>query len=342
MFPYVVRRLLIAIPMFLGAMSIVFFALRMLPGDPCIALLGDQATPEALKDCEHQLGLDRSVLVQYGDYLWKSVRFDFGHSFRHKYPVTSYILRTLPYTCILVLASIVIALVVGLPSGILSALYRRNPLMAYSARRIALLGLSMPIFWFGILLLLAFSLYWDLFPLIGGGDLTTVLDMLGSGEVFTSLKDFLAAVLDVLDHLVLPVFALGITLAAMVSRLARSAMLEVISQDYVRTTRPKGFPKQLVVYKQALRHMTMPLFTTLGVFMAVAMMGTVLSETVFVRPGVGKMLVDAMGTRDYPLAQGAITVFTMTIILVHLLVEILYAVFDPRVVFGRNAAGRET
>ena len=333
MFPYVVRRLLIAVPMLLGAMSLVFFTMRILPGDPCIAMMGDQATGEALKDCEMHLGLNRPLLVQYGEYLWKSVRFDFGNSFRHKYPVTGYILRMLPYTLVLVLASMVIALAIGLPSGILSALYRRNPLIDYSARLIALLGLSMPVFWFGILLLMAFSLYWDIFPLIGGGDLTTVLDMIGSGEMFTYPEDFLAAVGDVLYHLVLPAFALGITLAATVSRLSRSAMLEVISQDYIRTARAKGLAERLVVYKHALRNMMIPLLTIIGVFMAVAMTGTVLTETVFARPGLGKMLVDAIGARDYPLAQGAITVFTMTIILVNLLVDIFYAVFDPRIVF---------
>jgi ABC-type dipeptide/oligopeptide/nickel transport system permease component len=330
---YTVRRLFIALPMLLGAMSLVFFVMRVLPGDPCIAMMSDQATREALDDCVHHLGLDRPVLVQYADYLWKSVRFDFGHSFRHKYPVTDYIWRMFPYTMVLVLASMAIALAIGLPSGVMSALHRRNPLIDYSARLVALIGLSMPVFWFGILLLIAFSLRWDVFPLIGGGDLTTVLDMIGSGEVFTYPEDFLAAIGDVLYHLVLPAFTLGITLAATVSRLSRSAMLEVISQDYIRTARAKGLPERLVVYKHALRNMTIPLLTIIGAFMAVAMTGTVLTETVFTRPGLGKMLIDAIGARDYPLAQGAITVFTMTIIFVNLIVDILYAVFDPRIVF---------
>jgi ABC-type dipeptide/oligopeptide/nickel transport system permease component len=311
-------------------MSLVFFALRALPGDPCLAMLGDQATPEALQNCQHQLGLDRALLVQYSDYLWQSVHFEFGHSFRHHYPVASYILRTVPYTCLLILASMLIALAIGLPSGILSALYRRNPLLAYGARLTALLGLSMPIVWFGVLLLLAFSLYWDLFPLLGGGDLTTVLDMLGSGDLFTTPTDFLAAVMNVLHHLALPAFALGLTLAATVSRVARSAMLEVMSQDYMRPTRARRRAEHLVVSKRALRSMMLPLCTIVGVFMAVAMLGTVLTETVFVRPGVGKMLVDAMAAHDYPLAQGAITVFAMTLILANLFVDILHVVFEPR------------
>jgi ABC-type dipeptide/oligopeptide/nickel transport system permease component len=271
--------------------------------------------------------------VQYGDYLWQSLQLNFGQSFRNRYSVSTYILQMFPHTLILVLASTVVALCIGLPTGIFSALHRRNPLVDYTARTLALIGLSMPVFWFGILLLIAFSLYWDIFPLIGGGDLSTVLDMISSGEVFEYPEDFLAAVGDVLHHLVLPATALGFTLAATISRLSRSAMLEVISQDYVRTARSKGLSERIVVYKHALRNMMVPLLTIVGLFVAIALTGTVLTETVFTRPGLGKMLVDAIGARDYPLAQGAITVFTMTIIAVNLIVDILYAVVDPRIAY---------
>ena len=333
MLSYVVRRLLIAIPMLLGAMSVVFFAMRILPGDPCLAMMGDEATTEALEDCVRHLGLDRPLLVQYADYMWKSLHFDFGRSIVFQYTVSSYILGMFPHTLLLVLASSLVALGVGLPTGIFSALHRQNPLVDYSARLIALLGLSMPVFWFGILLLIVFSLHLDLFPLIGGGDLSTVFDMIAEGEVLEYPEDFLAAVLDVLHHLVLPALALGLTLAATVSRMARSAMLEVISADYIRTARSKGLHERLVIYKHALRNMMIPLLTIIGLFVAIALTGTVLTETVFTRPGLGKMLVDAIGARDYPLAQGAITVFTMMIILVNLLVDILYAVFDPRIAY---------
>jgi peptide/nickel transport system permease protein len=176
-----------------------------------------------------------------------------------------------------------------------------------------------------------FSLRLDLFPLIGGGDLDGVITMIRSGEMFTYPGDFLAAIGDVLYHLVLPALALGFTLAATVSRLSRSAMLEVISQDYIRTARAKGQVERMVVYKHALRNMMVPLLTIIGVFIAIALTGTVLTETVFTRPGLGKMLVDAITARDYPLAQGAITVFTMTIIVVNLVVDLLYAVVDPRI-----------
>jgi len=332
-FQYALRRLVVAIPMLLGAMSIVFFAMRILPGDPCVAMMGDQATTEALADCTRNLGLQRPLAVQYADYLWRSVQFDFGKSFRHGYPVNEYIIRMFPHTLILVLASAIVAALVGIPTGILSALKRRSPLIDYPIRIIALLGLSMPVFWLGILLLIVFSLRLDLFPLIGGGDLDAVIAMLGSGEAFRYPGDFLAAVGDVLHHLALPAFALGFTLAATVSRLSRSAMLEVVSQDYIRTARAKGQIERAVIYKHALRNMMVPLLTIIGLFVAIALTGTVLTETVFTRPGLGKMLVDAIGSRDYPLAQGAITVFTMTIIAVNLVVDLLYAVVDPRITY---------
>ena len=333
MLQYVLRRLLVAIPMLLGAMSLVFFAMRILPGDPCVAMMGDQATTEALADCSRTLGLNRPVAVQYADYLWRSAQLDFGTSFRQGYPVSQYIARMFPHTLVLVLASAVVAAVVGIPTGIVSALKRRNPLIDYPLRIFALLGLSMPVFWLGILLLIGFSLRLDLFPLIGGGDLDGVLAMIRSGEFLTQPADFFAAAGDVLHHLVLPALALGFTLAATVSRLSRSAMLEVISQDYIRTARAKGQLERAVVYKHAFRNMMVPLLTIIGLFVAIALTGTVLTETVFTRPGLGKMLVDAIGARDYPLAQGAITVFTMIIIAVNLVVDLLYAVVDPRITY---------
>ena len=331
MIQYALRRLLAAVPMLLGAMSIVFFAMRILPGDPCVAMMGDQATTSALADCTRNLGLQRPIAVQYLDYVWRSAQFDFGKSFRQGYPVSEYIGRMFPHTLVLVLASAVVAALVGIPTGIVSALKRRNPLVDYPLRILALLGLSMPVFWLGILLLIAFSLHLNLFPLIGGGDLDGVLSMIRSGEFLTQPKDFVAGILDVLHHLTLPAIALGFTLAATVSRLSRSAMLEVISQDFIRTARAKGQSERAVVYKHALRNMMVPLLTIIGIFVAIALTGTVLTETVFTRPGLGKMLVDAIGARDYPLAQGAITVFTMTIILVNLVVDMLYAVVDPRI-----------
>src|ERR671937_1061821 len=333
MVTYVLRRLLIAVPMLLGAMSIVFFAMRVLPGDPCVAMMGDQASTEALADCTKNLGLHRPLAVQYADCGCRSGRLDFGNSLRQGYPVSEYIGRMFPHTFVLVMASAVVAALVGVPIGIVSALKRRNPLIDYPLRIFALLGLSMPVFWLGILLLIFFSLRLNLFPLIGAGDLDGVISMLRTGEMFRYPGDFVAAIGDVLHHLALPALALGFTLAATVSRLSRSAMLEVISQDYIRTARAKGQIERAVIYKHAFRNMMVPLLTIIGLFVAIALTGTVLTETVFTRPGLGKMLVDAIGARDYPLTQGAITVFTMIIITVNLVVDMLYAVVDPRITY---------
>src|SRR5437899_4686755 len=176
MLQYIARRFLIAIPMLLGAMSIVFFAMRVLPGDPCVAMMGDQATTEALAGCTKNLGLNRPLAVQDVDYLWRSVRFDFGNSFRQGYPVSEYIGRMFPHTFVLVAASAVVAALVGIPIGIVSALKRRNPLIDYPLRIIALLGLSMPVLWQAILLLIVFSHPLALFPLFRGGYLDRVHD----------------------------------------------------------------------------------------------------------------------------------------------------------------------
>src|SRR2546429_2325821 len=208
MFPYVLRRLIVAVPMLLGAMSIVFLAMRILPGDPCVAMMGDQATTEALADCTKNLGLNRPLAVQYVDYLWRSIRFDFGSSFRQGYPVSEYIARMFPHTFVLVMASAVVAALVGIPIGIVSALKRRNPLIDYPLRIIALLGLSMPVFWLGILLLMIFSLRFDLFPLIGGGGLDGVLPLVGPGDNFSQPPAFPAAVVDALHPPTLPPLAL--------------------------------------------------------------------------------------------------------------------------------------
>src|SRR2546428_2486961 len=192
MFQYVLRRLIVAVRMLLGAMSIVFLGMRILPGDPCVAMMGDQATTEALADCTKNLGLNRPLAVQYVDYLWRSIRFDFGSSFRQGYPVSEYIARMFPHTFVLVMASAVVAAPGGIPIRIVSALKRRDPLLDYPLRIIALLGLSMPVLWLGILLLIVFSLPLNLFPPVGGGDLDGVLPMIPSGEVFSQPPDFLA------------------------------------------------------------------------------------------------------------------------------------------------------
>jgi ABC-type dipeptide/oligopeptide/nickel transport system permease component len=304
------KRILIAIPTIIGALTFIFCAMRILPGDPAVAMLGEAATPEALADIRTILGLDKPLIVQYASYLGGVVRGDFGRSIATNYPVTVYIRRMFPYTFLLAISGICVSILIGVPIGVLSSL-RRNTTLDFILRGASLIGLSIPVFYFGILLLIAFSLYLEWFPLIGGGDFDDPLS--------------------VLHHLVLPATALGLTLAAFITRLTRSAMLEVISQDYIRTARAKGLPEARVIYKHALRNTLIPLVTVLGLYVGTLLTGAVLTETVFARPGLGKMLIDGITNRDYPIVQAAITLFTVVIIGVNLLVDVLYGWIDPRI-----------
>jgi ABC-type dipeptide/oligopeptide/nickel transport system permease component len=307
---YIIKRVLTAIPTAIGALTFIFFTMRILPGDPAVALLGEAATPEALADMRQMLGLDKPLIVQYGTYLWGAIQGDFGRSIATNYPVTSYIRRMFPYTFLLALSGIGVAIFIGVPIGVLSSLRRNTPL-DFVLRAAALIGLSIPVFYFGILLLIAFSLYLEWFPLIGGGDFS---------DPFS-----------ILHHLVLPATALGLTLAAFVTRLTRSAMLEVISQDYIRTARAKGVHEGRVIFRHALRNTLIPLVTVLGLFVGTLLTGAVLTETVFARPGLGKMLIDGIINRDYPIVQAAITLFTLAVIGVNLIVDVLYGWIDPRI-----------
>ena len=310
MAPYILKRILIAIPTAIGALTFIFFAMRILPGDPAVALLGEAATPEALADMRQSLGLDKPLIVQYGTYLWGAIRGDFGRSIATNYPVVTYIRRTFPYTLLLALSGIGVAMLMGVPIGVLSSLRRNTPL-DFVLRAASLIGLSIPVFYLGILLLIAFSLYLEWFPLIGGGDFS---------DPFS-----------ILHHLVLPATALGLTLAAFVTRLTRSAMLEVIAQDYIRTARAKGVHEGRVIFKHALRNTLIPLVTVLGLFVGTLLTVAVLTETVFARPGLGKMLIDGIINRDYPIVQAAITLFTLAVIGVNLIVDVLYGWIDPRI-----------
>jgi ABC-type dipeptide/oligopeptide/nickel transport system permease component len=309
---YLIKRILVAIPTALGALTFIFFAMRILPGDPAVAMLGEAATPEALADIRQMLGLDKPLIVQYASYLWGAVRGDFGRSIATNYPVTFYIRQMFPYTFLLAMSGIGVAILIGVPIGVLSSL-RRNTTLDFILRGASLIGLSIPVFYFGILLLIAFSLYLEWFPLIGGGDFD---------DPFS-----------IIHHLVLPATALGLTLAAFVTRLTRSAMLEVISQDYIRTARAKGVHEGRIIFKHALRNTLIPLITVLGLFVGTLLTGAVLTETVFARPGLGKMLIDGIINRDYPIVQAAITLFTLAVIGVNLVVDLLYGWIDPRIAY---------
>ncbi len=310
MFQFAIRRILQAVPTLLAVVSLVFFVIRIVPGDPAQAILGDFASTQALQSLREQMGLDRPLWIQYLSFLWNTLRGDLGKSLLNNAPVTEQVLAVMPYTIDLTIGGVLVGVILGLPTGILTAL-RRNSWLDYLGRTISLTGLSVPSFYLGILLLILFSLKLDWFPMIGGGE----LDQWGSR----------------LHHLVLPSLSLGLVMAAYITRVTRSSVLEVLNEDYVRTARAKGLSEQIVVYKHALRNALIPIVTVIGIYIGVLLGGAVLVEVIFTRPGLGKILVGAMKQRDYTTLQSTVLIFAGIVILVNLLVDLLYGFLDPRI-----------
>lgn len=298
------------IPTLWFIITVVFMAMHLLPGDPAIAILGEHASAESLLKLREQLGLNRPLVVQYLSFLWNLIQGDLGISLTNSKPVTLLILRMLPYSIELSFGAIFISIVIGIPIGIVSAL-KRNKFIDYLGRTCALLGFSTPSFYLGILLILLFSLKLDLFPMIGGGD----------------LGDFGSR----LNHLVLPAFSLGLVNASMVMRMTRSTLLDTLNDDYIQTARSKGLHELKVIYKHALRNALIPVIAVIGVYVGVTMGTAVLTEIVFNRPGIGKLLVGAVYNRDYPTIQGTLVVFAAFIAFVNLLTDLSYGIADPRI-----------
>ncbi len=309
---YLVQRVLATLPTIVGVVTLAFLLIHIAPGDPAELLLGDYTgvTPQVLADLRARLGLDRPLPVQYVTYVGSVLRGDLGKSFRTNQPVMSEIVTQAPFTVVLAAAGVLLAILVGVPSGIVTAV-RRNSAVDYLTTTVAMLWLSGPSFLFGILLIyvLAYKLGW--FPIFGAG----------SWGDWRSLA----------SHLALPAAAIGVRSAALIARMTRSSMLEVLHQDYVRTARAKGLGHYAVVYRHALRNAAIPVVTIIGLDIAYLLGGAVVIETVFARPGLGKLVVDAIYARDYPMVQGAIMVFAFGILLVNLLVDLSYAVVDPRI-----------
>jgi len=310
LFKYIVRRILWMIPTVWVMVSLVFVAIHLLPGDPAIAILGEYASAEALTELRKQLGLNRPLVVQYLSFLGNLLQGDLGTSLANNKEVSWLIARMLPYSAMLTISSMIIAIIIGVPIGILSAL-KRNSILDYIARVAALLGFSTPTFYLGILLLLLFSLKFDLFPMIGGGDLDDPLSLL--------------------HHLILPAMSGGLVTASIIMRMTRSSILDVLQEDYIQTARSKGLHETIVVYKHALRNSLIPVISVIGVYIGVALGTAVLTEIVFNRPGIGKLLVGAVYNRDYPTVQGTLVVFAAFIAFINLATDLAYGIADPRI-----------
>ena len=313
MIGFVLRRLRAAAPTLLAVLTLVFVIVRIVPGDPALVILGDQATAEAIAALRTRLGVDRPLYVQYVDFLAASLTGDFGVSLVTGRPIVSEVAAVLPHTLDLTGAAMVIGTVVGVPVGIWAALHR-NRAIDVAARLLSLLGLSFPVFVSGIFLLLAFALHWRLFPVIGNADLSDPADRL--------------------HKLVLPAFTLGLVMAAYITRVTRSAMLQVLSEDFIRTARAKGVPWRAVVWKHGLRNALIPVVTVVGLYVGILIGNSVLTEIVFNRPGLGKIIVGALNQRDYAMLQGLMVIYCFLIVVVNLITDLTYGLIDPRVKHG--------
>jgi ABC-type dipeptide/oligopeptide/nickel transport system permease component len=301
-------RLLQLIPTTVGALVLVFFLMRVLPGDPAAAMLGTNATPQAVMDLRSQLGLDKPLLQQFEEYVVGLAHLDLGRSLALRTPVTTLLTQAVVPTLLLTFGGTLVSIVVGVPLGVLAALKRRTWL-DYLASVGALLGISIPVFVWGVLLLLAFSLQWPLLPSAGAGDTP--------GDVARSL--------------VLPSIATGFFQVGLVARITRSSLLSVLANDYVRTARAKGLAPPAVIGGHALRNALIPVLTVIGLNAGTLLGGAVVAETVFTRPGLGRLILDAINARDYPVIQGVMIVSVVLVVLLNLLTDLLYTAADPRV-----------
>lgn len=311
MVTYVIRRLLLTIPTILVVITLVFFAVRGLGGDPATAILGDRATPHALESLREKLGLDQPLWKQYTSFLWRLMHGDLGRDLRTDIPVAKLFKRAIPYTIDLAIWATVIGILIGVPTGVLAALKWNSPL-DFIGRFVGILGFSFPTFYLSILLLFIFSLTLHWFPMMGGG-----------GD-YTNLGQRAY-------HLFLPALSLGLIKAAFVMRMTRSSMLNVLHEDYVRTARSKGLKERVVIYKHALRNALIPVVTMIGLYLAITIGGSIEVEIVFNRPGLGKFLIGAIQERNYSVIQSGLVILALIIVLVNLITDLSYALIDPRI-----------
>jgi ABC-type dipeptide/oligopeptide/nickel transport system permease component len=311
MVSYVIRRLLLTIPVMVGVSFLVFWSIRWVPGDPAIAIAGELATPELIAKVREDMGLDQPILVQYTRYIGKVLQGDMGRSVKSGLQVTDEIKTRLPRTLRLAFTSLILSALIGIPIGVFSST-RPNSWFDGGSMTIALLGVSMPIFWLGLMLMILFAVLIPKWFGLSG----PLLPPTGSGTW---------------QHLVMPSIALAANSMAIQARMTRACMLEVLRQDYIRTARAKGQVEWKVVYHHALSNALLPIVTIVGLQFGTLLGGAVLTETVFAWPGIGRLLVDAIGFRDYPIIQGTVLVITAGFVLTNLIVDILYAYLNPKI-----------
>ncbi len=333
MLSYIIKRVLGVIPVLLCVSMLVFGFLRLIPGDPAMVMLGERATPANIARVREQLGLNKPLYEQYLTFLNNALHGDLGRSVLRQEPVTQEILRRFPATIELALAALLFALVVGIPAGVISAV-RRGSWFDAGSMLVALTGVSMPIFWLGLMLIYLFAVVLHLLPTGGRLDAGTHLVPITNLVLVDSLlQGNIPVFVEGLRHLLLPALALGTIPMAIIARMTRSSMLEVLSQEYIRTAQAKGLTNRAVVIRHALRNAWLPIITVVGLQVGILLSGAILTETVFSWPGIGRWLVDAIYARDYPIVQGVTLVIALIFVVVNLSVDILYALVDPRISF---------
>jgi ABC-type dipeptide/oligopeptide/nickel transport system permease component len=310
MLRYSLRRILVSIPTLLAVLTIIFLVVRVAPGDPAYAALGDYASEDAVERLRERLGLDQPLYVQYFQFLFGLLQGDLGRSLITQQPVSEQIAVVLPYTLQLTFAGIFLGIVMGVPLGVLTAI-RRNTWVDYFGRVFSLTGLSFPIFFLAVLLIYLFSVQLGMFPALGAASFSEPLSNL--------------------HHLVLPAISLAVIMFAYVTRMTRSAILNVLNDDYIRTARAKGLSERKVLYGHALRSALVPIVSLVGIFTISLLGGSVLVEEVFARPGLGRYMIGAMKQNDYTALQSIMVVYAIIIVIINLITDLIYGLVDPRI-----------
>jgi dipeptide transport system permease protein len=337
MVAYFLRRIALTAPTFLALMFLTFAAIRLVPGDPVEVRTGEHGmSPERLAYFRHELGLDQPVWRQFLDYVWRLAHGDFGVSLSSQQKVVTEFLTLFPATLELSFFAMLFAIAIGVPAGALAAV-KRGGFYDQALMTVSLFGYSMPIFWWGLLLIMFVSVRLGLLPVSGRIDLINYSfdQPTGFMTIDALLSNQPGAFLDALRHLILPAIVLGTVPLAVIARMTRSSMLEVLSEDYVRTARAKGLSPTRVIGVHALRNALLPVVTVIGLSVSGLMAGAVLTETIFSWPGVGHWLIDSIGRRDYPALQGGVLLISAVVVLVNLIVDLIYGVIDPRISHGR-------
>ncbi len=331
LYRYLLKRFLMVAPTLIGASIVVFLLIHIIPGDAVTVILGERASEAARQALTEKLGLDQPLYYQYWTWFTGAMQGDFGTSIRTNGPVLSEIFSRLPATLELTFAAIFIAVVFGIFFGVTAARYR-NSLVDQMAIGMSLLGVSIPIFWLGMMMIFFFAVMMGWLPVSGRLTLgLSVNSVTGLYLVDALIAGKMQVFWDALRHLLMPAVALSSVSLALFVRVTRSSMLDVLSEDYVRTARAKGLSMNIVIYKHALKNALIPIVTVVGLSFAQLLGGAVLTETVFSWPGVGRLLITSIGHRDYPMIQGIVLFIVLAFILINLLVDIIYAYLDPRI-----------